>query len=375
MKKIEAKVIADSITEQGNRATTFVLTFPRYILAELNTHRLFSKNSASSRAIPFNKMVEMVEEDPFIPIAWQKDHKGMQGTEYFDEKDLHEKGHVNEGHAINKLLKRDWILARNKAVESAKDMNERGCTKQLVNRLLEPFMWHTVVLTSTEFENFFEQRCPQYYIDDHAPNTRIIAKSWKELCKKDKKYYEYSIIDRLKHNKGQGEIHMMELAECMYDALNESEPKKLAKGEYHLPFGDNIKGEELVDLTSDGELADILDVGIRVCVARCARASYNNFDGDSDVAKDIALYEKLVVSKPGHYSPTEHVLKAMSEDEFFSYYNAYVVEEEELSERLEEEFNNGTSDYTKRGTTYFVKEYGWCRNMRGFIQHRVEIGG
>ena len=82
-KRIKAEIIADSLNEQGQRLTTYVITFPRMILAELNTHRVFSKNSASSRAIPFKKMVEMVENDPFIPYAWQKDHKGMQGKEYF----------------------------------------------------------------------------------------------------------------------------------------------------------------------------------------------------------------------------------------------------------------------------------------------------
>ena len=88
MKKIEAKIIADSINQQGDRITTYLLTFPRFILAELNTHRMFSRNSASSRAIPFEKMVKMVQEDPFIPIAWQKDHKGMQGTEYFTNENM-----------------------------------------------------------------------------------------------------------------------------------------------------------------------------------------------------------------------------------------------------------------------------------------------
>src|ERR1035437_3905890 len=83
MTKISAKVIADSKNKFGNRITTMVVTFPRYILAELNTHRMFSKNSASSRAIPFERLLKSVEENPFIPIAWMKDHKGMQGTEYF----------------------------------------------------------------------------------------------------------------------------------------------------------------------------------------------------------------------------------------------------------------------------------------------------
>ena len=85
---IQATVIADSITRSGDRATTMLLTFPRFLLSEFNTHRMFSRNTSSSRAIPFEKMVKSVQEDPFIPIAWQKDHKGMQGIEYFTDPDL-----------------------------------------------------------------------------------------------------------------------------------------------------------------------------------------------------------------------------------------------------------------------------------------------
>ena len=89
MKKIEAKIVADSINQQGCRIITFLLTYPRFIHSELMTHRMFSRNSASSRAIPFEKMVKMVEEDPFIPIVWQKSHKKMQSTEYLtDEHDI-----------------------------------------------------------------------------------------------------------------------------------------------------------------------------------------------------------------------------------------------------------------------------------------------
>ena len=157
-KKINAQIIADSINPQGDRITTYLLTFPRFILAELNTHRVFSRNSASSRAIPFEKMVKMVEEDPFIPIAWQKDHKGMQGSDYITSR-------AGIEHCQNL-----WLLARDKAVESAKNLREivgfdftsyNGksypstiddtfsdfsddenilLTKQLCNRLLEPFM-------------------------------------------------------------------------------------------------------------------------------------------------------------------------------------------------------------------------------------------
>jgi thymidylate synthase ThyX len=101
---IHAKIIADSQNEFGNRLTTFIITFPRFILAELNTHRMFSRNSASSRAIPFKKMVESVQKNPFIPIAWQKDHSGMQGTEYIE--------------GVDRLaLQERWLDARNAAVK------------------------------------------------------------------------------------------------------------------------------------------------------------------------------------------------------------------------------------------------------------------
>ena len=152
---ISATIIKDSLGLKGDRITTFKLVFPRYILAELNTHRLFSKNSASSRAIPFKKMVKSVIETPFIPMAWQKEHKGMQGSEYIIDRNL-----VSH-------IKKDWLDARDYAVEQAKRLNELGeVTKQLCNRLLEPFLYHTVLLTATEYDNFMKLRMPVYEIDD-----------------------------------------------------------------------------------------------------------------------------------------------------------------------------------------------------------------
>jgi hypothetical protein len=73
MSKINAKIVADSLSIHGDRLTTLLITFPRFILAEVNTHRMLSKNTSSSRAIPFEKMIQSVEKDPFIPIAWQKE--------------------------------------------------------------------------------------------------------------------------------------------------------------------------------------------------------------------------------------------------------------------------------------------------------------
>ena len=165
LKKISAEVIADSINTHGDRITTFLLTYPRFIHAELMTHRVFSRNSASSRAIPFEKMLRMVEEDPFIPIAWQKNHKGMQGTEYFTNERISNYSECLDGNEVVYQLEEEWLEAKNCATEQAKNMNELGLTKQLCNRLLEPVMWHTTLITATEFENFFELRMPCYEID------------------------------------------------------------------------------------------------------------------------------------------------------------------------------------------------------------------
>ena len=154
MTKINANIVADSKNVQGDRITSFIITFPRIILAELNTHRMLSKNSASSRAIPFNKMVESIQNDPFIPIAWQKNHSGMQGNEY---------------HTDTKLQISTWLEARDNAIEIATNLNneDSNVTKQLCNRLLEPFMWHTVLITGTDdgWNNFFKLRNSVYEID------------------------------------------------------------------------------------------------------------------------------------------------------------------------------------------------------------------
>ena len=90
MTKINAEIVADSLSPQGDRLTSLLITMPRIILSEMNTHRMLSKNTSSSRAIPFNKMVQAVQENPFIPIAWQKYHPGMQGSEYHSKTDLFE---------------------------------------------------------------------------------------------------------------------------------------------------------------------------------------------------------------------------------------------------------------------------------------------
>ena len=147
----KCEILADSLSPQGDRLTTFKITYPRIIHAEMCRHRMLSRNTASSRAIPFEKMVKDVQENPFIPIAWQKKHKGMQGSEYL----------ANEESKITEI---NWLVARDKAVMMSTYMHNAGVTKQLCNRLLEPFMWTTELITTGEegLMNFFELRCPIY---------------------------------------------------------------------------------------------------------------------------------------------------------------------------------------------------------------------
>lgn len=369
MKKIEAKIVADSINVQGDRITTYLLTFPRFILAELNTHRVFSKNSASSRAIPFKKMVKMVEEDPFVPIAWQFDHKGMQGIEYVtEESDFGGISARNES----------WLSARDYAIQQAKDLNSMDTTKQLCNRLLEPFMWHTVLLTGTEFENFFELRCPKYEYYDMLTGNQQFFKSKKDWLQ----YYNNKPLPKAKHiskipendvewlqiNKSQAEIHIQALAEAMYDAYNESTPKELKEGEWHIPFGDNMDEDKIEDLLHGPHRAsyirkegDTQQAKIEISTARCARLSYMTFDGEIDYKKDLKLHDTLL--KSHHMSPFEHCARSMNDEEYQSFFKGKL---EILNDDRDFEDNIEIMEP-------YHSEKGWCNNFKGFIQYRYLI--
>lgn len=306
MSKIEAKIIADSKNEFSNRITTMQVTFPRFILAELNTHRMMSRNSASSRAIPFEKMLKSVEENPFIPIAWQKDHKGMQGTEYL----------TNDGDILS--AKSKWLMSRDNAIQLSRELSNNRVTKQLCNRLLEPFMWHTVLITATEWENFFALRCPKYEFEGE------IARSWKDYLKiNDNIDNDFSVLERLQCNKGQAEIHMMALAEAMWDAYNESTPKELKAGEWHIPFGDNIDEKLLCETIAKNRNLNPVFVSAntpaydsnlkKIATARCARVSYTVVGEEGKEANyenDLKLHDRLAES--GHWSPFEHCAQAMN---------------------------------------------------------------
>ena len=237
---ITAKIIEDSISEAGVRLVTMQLCYPRFIHSEFMTHRVFSRNASSSRAIPVKKMLEMVRNEPAMPIHWGANQPGMQASQ--------EVQHVG-------VAKDLWCIAAKKAADIAEEMEKMGLHKQVANRILEPFQWIHVIVTATEWEGFFELRA---------------------------------------HPDAQPEIH--ELAIRMREAMEQSTPKLLKRGEWHLPY------------ISEEERGMYFEkVLCQMSAARCARVSYLTHDGQKpDPQKDIELYERLVGSKPMHASPVEH---------------------------------------------------------------------
>jgi thymidylate synthase ThyX len=359
---IKAEVVADSLSPQGDRLISLLVTFPRIILAEVNTHRMLSKNTSSSRAIPFNKMVESVQNDPFIPIAWQKEHKGMQGSEYInDENDIW-------------LAKANWLRARDYAIDYAKHNNEQvGVTKQLCNRLLEPFMWTTMLITGSRegWDNFFKLRCPQY----HFPvDTHFRYKSKKDCIAAHSNpinleiFEKFSTVDWLKINEGQAEIHMMALAESIWDSVNESKPKQLQTGEWHIPFENKINLQDwynnnkrpTVAFWNELEGYEMDKYKVKVSTAMAAHTSYTVVSNEAvkDYSRWVELHDKLIAYDPPHSSPLEHCAKVMGYNEYYDYLKT----------------NGEVIDYTLDGDNiYSERSFGWCGPYKGFMSYRYFI--
>ncbi len=368
--KISAQVVADSLSPQGDRLTSLLITFPRIILAEVNTHRMLSKNTSSSRAIPFKKMVESVENDPFIPIAWQKPHKGMQGTEYYDHTLTEEVGELDY-----KNLPRRWLRARDTAVSMAKIMvDERGnmpITKQLANRLLEPFMWTTMLITGSKegWDNFFELRCPQYVspVDihfRHKSKKDVIAAHSNPINLE--KFKNFTDLEWLKINKGQAEIHMMALAEAIYDAMNESKPTQLKSGEWHIPFEDKLNKEKISELEDNFNHSDLdqWEIPVKISTAMAARTSYTVVGDEKEInyQRMIELHDRLIAQNPPHSSPMEHCARAMSDEEYETFIKGRIIDIGCEKETYEDGYECSMQ--------FTNNIQGWCRNFKGFIQYR-----
>lgn len=250
---IKVKILVDSINQQGNRLTTFELVYHRTVHSEVMTHRVFSRNASSSRAVPIKRLIQEAMDNPAVPLHWGAHQPGMQA-------------HLELTGRRLDAVKSAWFHARDAAVEQATYMAQEGAAKQLVNRLLEPFTHIKVVCSATEYENFFALR---------------------------------------RHEDAQPEIKM--LADLMWEAREASTPNLLLPGQWHLPYttdDDWIAAGELEASTG----VPSHDIVKKISCAMLARTSYNNHDGTKrDILKDIALHDKLLVQTPLHASPAEHI--------------------------------------------------------------------
>lgn len=249
------KIIEDSIGHHNRRLTTFQLTYPRYVHAELMTHRMFSRSAASSRAIPVNKLAQAALENMVQPIRWGKNQAGMQAAmEDLSAEDL-------------EAAKVIWENVAKTCAEAATNLAKLGLHKQWANRMLEWFGTITVVVTATDYDNFFELRC---------------------------------------HPDAQPEIN--HLANLMRLAYGLSKPRVLVNGEWHLPY---VSGDERCYEKDSYTLA-------KISSARCARVSYLKHDGTApSVSEDLALFDRLAGSRPAHLSPLEHAAECWGDANYY----------------------------------------------------------
>ena len=220
-----ARVLLDSVSPDGVRLTTLEVTFPRFVLADFNTHRSFSRNSASSRAVPTAKLIERVERDPAIPLEWGLNKAGMSASDVLSDRG-------GEADAER------WLEARDDRGRPRARLLDLKVHKQELNRLLEPFLWHTVIVTATEWENFFELRGAQRAAGDPRSGAA--------------------------HARGNRRERPRSVA---------------ASGTRRL-------------LQEDEARLDV-EIVMEISAARCARVSYLTHEGTREIAKDLELYERL----------------------------------------------------------------------------------
>lgn len=324
-----AEVLADGITPVGVRVTTLVCTLPRAYLAELNTHRLLSRdgyeqelsrNSASSRAIPTEQNIAAVLEHPYVPTTFNARVKGMGVGEEFDEE-------------LTEEARRNWLRSMNHAVTGAQIQNELGLDKSRANRLIEPFMWHTVIITATEWENFLALRCP----DGDKPDVTFPA-----------------------------QLEMQEFAICIRNALAASTPKELEEASWQAPYFDWDDEFELLRGLLGGAAVPVneaINAGLLVSARRCARVSYVKQD---DIEELMVSYDKgVLLADMSHYSPMEHQVRPITH---------FDLRREPMSSRI-----HAPLDLFKDHRTINLRklplERMWCGNLRGVVQFRKLLPG
>lgn len=320
---ITAKILAYSRDHRGRYIVSWELEYPRFIHGEFMTHRLFSRNAASSRAIPVKTMIAAVQQSPAMPIHWGMNQPGMQAKEELTGAELE---------AVQFL----WNLAAREAADTAKRMDALGAHKQIVNRILEPFQTMKTVMTATCLDNFFWLR---------------------------------------NHEDAQPEIK--ELARLMWEALQGATAFELKPGEWHVPYvevtrdfagkimyvGESTKEDPLAvpDVDTDRYMRIYtLEEALAISSSCCAQVSYRRLDDTLEKAQII--FQRLVDSKPVHASPFEHQATPMAQTAFMHGGSGHSWP-----------FINCASSITtwQKGITHVDRKGEfWSGNFIGFIQHR-----
>lgn len=253
---IQAHIVAHSVSPAGIEIASVQYTAHRFVLAEINTHRAFSRSARSSRAVPTRKLIEEVRNAPAMPLGLARNQRGMQGGEALNEDERY-------------CAEATWRCAARDAASHAEVLLNLGLHKQHANRVLEPFLWVHGLITATDWANWDALRM---------------------------------------HADAQPEIR--ELADAIFAARQASEPTLLQPGEWHLPYVTTCEIEELGGRNASiSARHDCHGMLRKLSAARCARVSYRPFDGSSSVEAEVERYRKLVTAQPVHASPVEHQAK------------------------------------------------------------------
>lgn len=264
MSNFEAKVVADSVAPNGVRITTMTLKYPRFIHAEVMTHRAWARNYESSRAMPVKRKLELIEQEPVEPVEWGLNKAGMQASEVLSPEDAG-------------IAAEYWHKARQECIAYARKLDSLKVHKQVVNRICEPWATITGVVTSTKWRNFDFLR-----IHSTAdPNIQKLAR----------------------------------LRKAAYDA---SVPVPLQVGDWHLPWVTKADWQDVGQYVTEKRVyekqavPDDVELVKRISAARCARVSLLNHEGKRPgIEEDLKLFDRLAsrdnpLNDPGHFTPLEH---------------------------------------------------------------------
>jgi hypothetical protein len=316
---ISAKILADSVSEQGNRLTSLEIEVPRIVWSEFLTHGMLCRNAASSRAIPFDKMNEQLAGQP---VRFGKANKGMCDAGEHSE-------------LINGLYTPEewWKLAKLSAINFARGFKEAGYAKQIFNRPTEPYQQIKAVVSMTEFDNF----------------------AWLR-----------------NHEAADPTLH--ELARCMQEARDESVPQLLKAGEFHLPYiyiGVN-KWHERAYYSDESMLQEFeltLEEAIKVSCARTAAVSFRN--EDYGLEKCLEVYARLIGDERKHASAFQHQATPLNKAVYENDKYDFSVTDLNRSVNLPyepETWQEGVSHVDKSGNL-------WSAQFKGWMMYRKTIKG